>query len=102
MKCKKCDNKATVKGLCNNHYRQKKYRENEEYRERVKAYGRKYTKKYNENLKKKNPEYFRERSRKYRKEHPDVFNYASAKCYMKKLSPEQQRKLIYQLKLNSK
>jgi len=98
MKCKKCDNKATSKGLCKNHYQQKRYSENEQIRERMKAYGRKYSLKYNKKLRETNPKYFTERSRAYRKLHPEKFNYASARCYMKKLTPEQQRKLINELK----
>jgi hypothetical protein len=102
MKCQKCDKEAVIKGLCRNHYNQKRYWEDPEFRKKRREYAKDYWQKYRCRKLIQDPNYIKRRNIEYRKKNPNRFTYASAKHYFKKLSPEMRKKLLYELTTNIK
>jgi len=93
-----CKEIGIVKGLCRNHYQQKRYNENEIVREKFKEYVRKHSKKYRTKKKMEEPNYFTNKYRRWRMENPEKYAFNSARYYSRKLSPLMFEKLIEETK----
>jgi hypothetical protein len=93
-----CSEKGIVKGLCRNHYQQKRYKENAIVRDKFRQYVKKYYKTYRVKKKIEEPDYFTNKYRKWRMENPEKYAFNSARYYVRKLSPLMFEKLIEETK----